>query len=115
MVFMRDGMYKDMESKRAEQMDTNVRALQRWLREEIVRKAWTKFRASYVHFQAAYRGSIGRQVAARRRAEVGVEKMCQQAMKLRKEELCVAALAKSDEIDYHPRMLDDVCYIIDRA
>jgi hypothetical protein len=32
----------------------------------------------------------------------------------RKEELCVAALAKADEIDYHPRMIDDVRYIIDR-
>jgi myosin heavy subunit len=114
MVFMRDGMYKDMESQRAQQMDKNVRALQRWIREELTRKAWTKCRGSYIDLQAAYRGAVGRRVAGRRRAEVGVEKMCQKAMKLRKEELCVEALAKADEIDYHPRMVDDVRYIIDR-
>lgn len=114
MVFMRDSMYKDMESQRAQQMDATVRAMQRWMREELVRKAWAKCRQAYVDLQAAYRGIQGRKLAARRRAEVGVEKLCRQALQLRKEELCVAALAKADEIDYHPRMVDDVRYIIDR-
>ena len=114
MAFMRDGMYKHMENLRAQQMDRYVRSLQAWLREELIRRKWGKCRDGYTAMQAAYRAAVGRRVAARRRVEVALEKQCRHAMQLRREELCVAALEKADEIDYHPPMVEDVRYIIDR-
>lgn len=114
MVFMRDMMYKSMESKRAQAMHQNVRMLQAWVREELVRVAWLKTKKGYVAMQAAYRAGLGREIAARRKLEADLEKQCRTALQLRKEELCVAALARADEIDYHPPKLDEVRYIIDR-
>ena len=114
MVFMRDAMYKSMENLRALVMDRHVRSLQQWLREELTRLQWEKVRLGWTRMQAVHRGVVGRRVASRRRVEVGLEKLCADAVQLRKEDLCSSALARADEIAYHPKILDQVRYIIDR-
>lgn len=114
MVFMRDQMYNHLESERAKVMASRVRVMQAWILDELVRKQWANNKAGYTAVQAAFRGARGREAATRRRQEVDVENLCEEALKMRKEPLCVAAIEAAEALQYTPTILEKVRFVIDR-
>ena len=55
-----DEMFSQLETKRATVLDRRIRGLQSWIREELMRRAWTHKKKGFVALQAAGGGAPAR-------------------------------------------------------
>jgi hypothetical protein len=114
MVFMRDAMFSLLETKRAKVLDQRIRGLQSWMKEELVRRTWTRRRSGVERMQAQVRGTSARKRIVRVRQEVTVERDCENGIKQRKLELLEAAITGAEAISHTFPMLAEAKAIVDR-
>jgi hypothetical protein len=114
MVFMRDMMFSDLESKRATCLDQRIRGLQHWMREELLRRAWTQKKKGFVMLQACHRAKGARKRVARLRLEVKVERDCEEGVSQRKLTLLEDAISGAAKINHSFPLLKKANEILDR-
>ena len=114
MVFMRDAMFSLLETKRARVLDERIRGLQCWIRQELIRRAWTRKKQGVEACQAHFRGTSARKRVVRLRREVKVERDCQTGVQRRQLDLLSSAIAEAISIRHEFPLLAEAKAIVDR-
>jgi len=114
MVFMRDQMFSALETKRATTLDQRIRGLQHWIREELLRRAWTQKKKGFVLLQAIFHGRLARKRVERLRLEVSVERDCEEGVSQRKLALLESAITAAAKINHTFPLLVTANNILDR-